>query len=304
MTLRNSLLRDELSRGLTAAPLPLARRYPRAAAEDYARRGRLQIQGWLFPVDAELVLRIGDLQTRNGIAGSVGEIGVHHGMLAILLYLLLHKGERGLCIDVFDAQQKNVDGSGKGDEAIFRANLAKAGIDAGLIDFINESSDRVAPRQISSGGKPRLFSIDGGHTAELTLNDLSLVDRVLADGGVIILDDVFNKDWPGVVTGLAQFLNGDAECRPFAISTNKVFLCRPAASRLYQEGLESLARTHVLKRSSFFGEEVLIFGRRHRIFNDEPGLFRRNYQALLRRLAWYRHRLLNHREATTKGDTP
>ena len=31
---------------------------------------------------------------------------------------------------------------------------------------------------------------------------------MLADGGVVILDDVFNADWPEVYLGLALYLEG------------------------------------------------------------------------------------------------
>ena len=54
---------------------------------------------------------------------------------------------------------------------------------------------------VSSGGsaditqlpyKFRLFSVDGGHTRELTVNDLTVAASHLEEGGIIILDDITN----------------------------------------------------------------------------------------------------------------
>jgi hypothetical protein len=80
----------------------------------------------------------------------------------------------------------------------------------------------------------RFFSVDGGHTRALTLNDLEIADASLAPHGVAALDDVFNANWPGVVSGLFAFLAHRGSLAPFAIFPNKVFLCRPQFSEFYR----------------------------------------------------------------------
>ncbi len=82
----------------------------------------------------------------------------------------------------------------------------------------------------------RFFSLDGGHTRALTLNDLEIADASLAPHGIAVLDDVFNVSWPGVVSGLFAFLARGPDLVPFAIFPNKVFLCRPAFAEFYRNG--------------------------------------------------------------------
>lgn len=65
------------------------RKFSSDRLQRYLRKGNKRVEGWLYQVDAQLVRAIGDIQTKNGISGSVGEIGVWKGRLFILLYLLL-----------------------------------------------------------------------------------------------------------------------------------------------------------------------------------------------------------------------
>ncbi len=78
------------------------RKFPKDRLQRYLRWGNKKVEGWLYPIDAQLVRAVGDIQTKNGISGSVGEIGVWQGRLFILLYLLLHANEKAFSIDIFD----------------------------------------------------------------------------------------------------------------------------------------------------------------------------------------------------------
>ena len=93
--------------------------------EAYLSRGMNQVQGWLDSFSARAVAAIGREQQRLGLTGAVGEIGVHHGRLFILLYLLSAPEERAFAVDVFSDQTRNVDESGRGNEAIFLSNLSR-----------------------------------------------------------------------------------------------------------------------------------------------------------------------------------
>ena len=68
--------------------------------------------------------------------------------------------------------------------------------------------------------------MDGCHTAEVTASDVDLASQCLHPDGVVLVDDVFNPDWPGVVTGLSKWCTEvkgtDWELVPFAIGFNKV----------------------------------------------------------------------------------
>ncbi len=169
------------------------------------------VKGWLTKTCALTIANLNDVQREMSVCGTVGEIGVHHGKLFILLGLM----DKSFAIDIFD-QSLNVDHSGHGDREIFERNLERFGVTG--VHIIQASSTTVGPSDIP--GPVRLFSVDGGHTADLTENDLRLAEKCLVDGGIIILDDYFNSFWPDVSVGANRCMDS---LIPFAISPNKVY---------------------------------------------------------------------------------
>ena len=90
---------------------------------------RKQVQGY-FELQALLTYRVlAASQLDMGVYGGVAEIGVHHGMSFVPLCLLNADAgaERSLAvaIDVFEHQERNLDGSGAGDREIFMGNVAR-----------------------------------------------------------------------------------------------------------------------------------------------------------------------------------
>jgi Methyltransferase domain len=224
-------------------------------------RWHAEVSGWLDDYSARFVVEIARIQAAHGFKGSVAEIGVHMGRLFILLRLLAGPDERALALDVFQDQQLNTDGSGAGDENRFRENVERwASMDN--VEVIQASSMNVTASEIvSKVGPCRLFSIDGGHTAECTLNDLRLAEHAVTGFGVVILDDYFNPSWPDVSTGAARFFaDSSTSLRPFAITPNKVYLARQAYHGLYAAELRATQSHFYEKDSSMFGVPVAIFG--------------------------------------------
>ena len=93
--------------------------------ENYIRRGKFYVDGWLRTEAAQIVVALTERQRSLGVAGGIAEIGVHHGKLFILLYLLGQASEKAVAIDLFEDQHLNVDQSGSGDLAKFRSNLER-----------------------------------------------------------------------------------------------------------------------------------------------------------------------------------
>jgi hypothetical protein len=83
--------------------------------KSYTKYGFKKVDGWLDPASAFIIYQLSKVQNELGISGGVGEIGVHHGKLFILLLLMLKKGERSFGVDIFDEQNLNIDSSGKGE---------------------------------------------------------------------------------------------------------------------------------------------------------------------------------------------
>jgi hypothetical protein len=232
----------------------------------YLSEGQNEVKGWLNPVDAQLIASIGNLQTEHDIGGGVGEIGVYHGKLFIILYLLRNPYEKAFCIDVFEHQELNLDQSGGlVSPATFRDNVVRH---AGSFDVhvMSRSSEQVAADEILSAvGPVRLFSVDGGHTAELTLNDLTLAEQSLDQAGVVVLDDYFNRMWPAVSNGCNQFFQRTNRLAPFAISVNKVFFSCAERAEFYREGLREASSLPVRKSSVFLGHPVDIYPAPHQM---------------------------------------
>jgi hypothetical protein len=222
----------------------------------YCSTGRLGVQGWLSRAACQMVTTIDRVQSALGIKGNVAEIGVHHGRLFVLLTLLCREGEQGLAIDLFDDQERNVDGSGKGHEQALRANLAKHApnkpyqVHAGDSTLLSgEEVRRLA------GGPVRIFSVDGGHTEEITRCDLLTAQASIVPEGVIILDDCFNDGWPGVVSGVASYMAlPESELVPFATGANKTLFCRPEFVSTYTKALKALPARQA--DGHFFGRAI------------------------------------------------
>jgi SAM-dependent methyltransferase len=239
----------------------------------YLRGGYKTVEGWLFPGAIALLSRVEAIQGELGLKGSVGEIGIHHGKLFILLYLFCRGGERAVAVDLFEQQEKNLDGSGLGDEERFRRNLAIHAGDEERLTLISGDSTELTPADLLAAGGPfRLFSVDGGHTAQITESDLALVSRVLVPGGILVLDDYFNEEWPGVSEGTNRFFanrnaNG-SPLIPFAIGGNKLlFTTDRAHADSYVEHLFGTGPSAALgsrlgwyrKMTSLFGCDVVSY---------------------------------------------
>lgn len=59
--------------------------------------------------------------------------------------------------------------------------------------------------------KADLFHVDGDHSIQGTLHDLLLAKDQLAEGGIILLDDIDTKECPGVKAALLLFIGDNPE---------------------------------------------------------------------------------------------
>jgi hypothetical protein len=194
-----------------------------------------RIDGWMYQTTALAMMELIWLQEEAGLTGNIAEIGVHHGCSALALVAAARPDEALIAIDLFDRQDLNMGESGKGSLAAFREHLRYLFPQARVQTIAKSSVELRGAEQQHGLSDLRFFSIDGGHTSALTVNDLEIADASLAPHGVAVLDDVFNANWPGVASGLFAFLARRPDLAPFAIFPNKIFLCRGSFRGFYRK---------------------------------------------------------------------
>jgi Methyltransferase domain len=225
---------------------------------EYRTRGHSKVQGWLEPSAIELICLLAEAQVRAGVAGGVCEIGIHHGRLFILLHLLAPG--RAAAYDLFENQSDNVDDSGRGDKAVFLENLGRHGGNAEQIVVRSCNSLHLRPADVlADAGPVRIFSVDGGHTPDITASDMALAEATLSPGGLLILDDFFNPQWPGVAEGATRYLiSGASRLVPVCIGGNKFIFTNDAASAAAYRAAVSVLRGFAVKEQLAFGAPVAV----------------------------------------------
>ena len=187
-----------------------------------------EIEGWMGETHIKLSKFLTEIQHKRGVFGSVGEIGVHMGKYFACNALNSATGEQLVAADLFPETANNtVDGSGWAQRNKFISNMESLGIKNITImsgDSSLLTSASFAKHHVDAF---RFFSVDGGHTLDLTLHDLNVAACVVAPGGIVALDDVFNFSWPGVLQAVSLFVQFQKELIPFLYFGNKLFFTTP-----------------------------------------------------------------------------
>jgi hypothetical protein len=193
------------------------------------------IHGWFSREAAGLFALLDEVQRAHGIAGDLFEIGVHHGKSAVLLGNLAGPEETvGVC-DIFGGQSDNVSVSGVGDRGIFESNMATYAPGT-RVQVFEKLSSQLTPDEIP--GPYRLFHVDGGHLVDEARMDMELGVAVLAEGGVIVVDDPFRPEWPGVTEAILAFCDAHDDFTPIALGFNKLVLAKTDFAPLYARAIE------------------------------------------------------------------
>lgn len=236
--------------------------------DKYLESGFDDVQGWCSRRILEIVGHFTEISTAAGVVGGACEIGVHQGKFFLGLVNAVH-GRPSLAIDIFDDQALNIDHSGGGISdmrAGFRANVQKyAPFPENVADMARDSlSLNGVDRNNISGryGPFQLFSVDGGHMAQHLVNDYAFAEDMTAPGGAIIIDDILNGGFPGVIEGVARlFLFGSPRFAPLLLGHNKLIMVGLSYHQRYLEQLTSrLAEAYpemTMWRPKFFGHEII-----------------------------------------------
>jgi predicted O-methyltransferase YrrM len=173
-----------------------------------------------------------EFQSRTWQPASLLEIGVYHGQSAMMLALHCKAEETILLIDPNDFVEEA------------RKVLSKFAAAKFEILKVRSSDTRSWALTSRYTHALRWIHIDGDHKAEAVWNDLLLANDLLADTGIICVDDFFNPGYPQLTYTVDRFLEQNrAQLQLFLCGYNKGYLARPGAMQKYLEAIrQDLAR--------------------------------------------------------------
>ncbi len=232
------------------------------AIDAYWSDGFPHVEGWVLDIQRTYLKLIDALQREAGITGHVAEIGVFHGKFLLALASLLTPGGKVTALDVFDDQDKNIDGAGVGSLDKLMQNVSAYGrtdVDYAYIKADSSALTLLAKVELTRDRGPfRLFSVDGCHTAEHTLADLYTAQDCLSPGGVIILDDYMQPHWPGVTQAVSLFCGSVPRVAPFLYAHHKLFFVGLGwHAHFLRACAEAYGAQESAKTTSMFGSSVL-----------------------------------------------
>lgn len=188
------------------------------------------IEGWLLTEAGMLLAMVDEFQKEKDIVGDVFEIGVHHGKSATFFSNLLRPSESLHICDLF-GMEGNASSSGSGNESIFKRNM-EAYAPKPVTIYHKCLSSKLSADNL--GKNYRFFHVDGGHNPDEALGDLILASKVLHAEGVIVLDDPFRVEWPGVTEALIVFLQLNKDFEAIVVGFNKILLARKSVASQYK----------------------------------------------------------------------
>jgi len=242
-----------------------------------------RIHGWFSTEAAMLFALIDEIQSDNNVTGDVFEIGSHHGKSTVFLGSMISPETEKLCVcDLFGDQSNNLSSSGSGDLEIFNENMRLIQESGVELKVFQKNSNALS--SIDIGSNYRLFHIDGGHNCDEALSDLKLAANSIIDKGVIILDDPFRIEWPGVTEALIRFLDEYSQFHAITVGFNKLILVKSIHSSLYLDIIQQAETQKVYglsypwhtKELPFINKSILIFYLPTYLENDKSNIFVKN----------------------------
>lgn len=211
-----------------------------AAVDAYLETGFTGVPGMSSRFAAAVSAGLMRIQTRLGVYGPIAEIGTFEGRYFIALAKALQPGEMALGMDVFEWPNREVLNR-------FEANCAKHGIPTDMRSTWKCDSRTVTPTELlakTGGRRVRLFHVDGEHSRASLEKDLALATAVMADDGVIILDDMLHPGYPTLMVTVHEYLAQNTGMvvlcvidRETIVGATKFVLCRADWFKRYETEL-------------------------------------------------------------------
>lgn len=109
------------------------------------------------------------------------------------------------------------------------------GIDNIRVEFLEAASlhknlthyESIDQLKHTIGEKMDVIHLDGEHTELAVSRDLEILLPMLSSDGVMIIDDIFYQDFPGVAFSTYNFI-AKFKLAPFLVSSSKIYLTHPS----------------------------------------------------------------------------
>lgn len=199
--------------------------HPSATLERYKTQGGADIPGYFSPEGAVLFDIFLGLQEHEDIRGNMLEIGVYKGKSVALAVQHLRPEEQFVMIDgthYIDEAKATLEPYLKG-RGVYHKKMS---------NLITTESIGLAPRSM------RWIHIDGGHTGYEVTSDLEMAEKLLADDGVLAMDDFFFPMYPQVTEAIYGYLaNNPFKLTLILVGYLKGYFCRPSFAWRYREAI-------------------------------------------------------------------
>lgn len=187
-----------------------------------------RVEGFLAAINVAVWDVFLEYQETHQIVGHLGEIGVYKGKSAIILAHHQQAGEQLWLVDIYDLMdevKKTIDPITSHEVRYLKQKSVT----------LSRSLDMLSHRRSF-----RWMHIDGEHTGQAVATDLVLAHGLLADEGIICVDDFFNPAYAQVTAATFAFLETNRfDLTLFACGQNKGYLARPTYARHYMDMIRS-----------------------------------------------------------------
>jgi hypothetical protein len=217
--------------------------------------------GGLYQAAVALTRVMLEAQERLGLGGHLVEIGVLEGRFSGLINHFRQPDEILFAIDPYYGP------AGEDHPAMASARDWLSRHPPGLegVVFLRQDSATVTPNQLRIRKRGvRFVHVDGDHRLEPAYQDFRLAGQILERGGILVVDDYYDRFSPGVAAALTKFmlLEGAWKFAPVASGGNKIFLTTSDHHWAYRKLLEEKTNFLAVRQHrdvDLYGHPCLMF---------------------------------------------
>lgn len=214
------------------------------AVDRYIAEGYDSVRGMSSAFAATICGHIIRRQSELGIQGHIAEVGTFEGRFFIAMALGLAPGEKALGIDTFAWPNAGL-------LDLFHSHCARLGLSRERYIAMKANVRDLTPGDIQkalggqeSGQKVRFWHLDGDHSRDQLLADLSLAEATLHPQGMICLDDMLHPGYPLLIVAVHDWLERHPDWRVLCVidredivAAAKFVLCHKDVVPLFEQDL-------------------------------------------------------------------